>query len=91
MGSFGIGMGEVLLILLVALLIFGPGKVPDIARGLGKAMRQFSRYSQGLTSEFRDEVERELTVDPDTPGKSSKAALEGQAEPGASDPGHRRD
>lgn len=81
MGSFGIGMGEVVLILLVALLIFGPSKVPDIARGLGKAIRQFSRYSQGLTGEFRDEFERELTLDPDTTGKSTNAVEERRKEP----------
>jgi len=64
MGSFGIGISEVLLILVLALLVFGPGKVPEIARGLGRALRQFNKYSAGLTGEFRDEFEKELRGTP---------------------------
>ena len=65
MSSFGIGISEVL-----ALLILGPGKVPDIARGLGKALRQFDKYSSGLTSQFRDEFEKELSATPNTRSES---------------------
>jgi len=72
MGSFGIGITEVLVILVIALLVFGPGKVPDIARGLGKAVRQFNKYSSGLTSEFRDEFEKELGA---TPAAQSSSAV----------------
>jgi len=71
MGSFGIGITEVLVVLLIALLVFGPGRVPDIARGLGKAVRQFNKYSSGLTSEFREEFEKELAADSDTRGNSA--------------------
>lgn len=70
MGSFGIGISEVLVILVLALLIVGPGKVPDIARGLGKALRQFNKYSSGLTSQFRDEFEKELSATPNTRSES---------------------
>jgi TatA/E family protein of Tat protein translocase len=71
MGSFGIGISEVLVILVLALLIFGPGKVPNIARGLGKALRQFNKYSSGSTSQFRDEFEKELSATPNTHGGSA--------------------
>lgn len=76
MGSFGIGISEVLLVLVLALLIFGPGKVPEIARGLGKALRQFNKYSSALTSDFRDEFEKELGATPDTQSKSTTGTEE---------------
>ena len=44
----GIGWGELLLILVVALLVFGPNKLPDIARGLGKGIRDFKRAMNSL-------------------------------------------
>ncbi len=40
---FGIGMQELLLILLVVVLIFGANKLPEIGAGLGKAIRNFKR------------------------------------------------
>ena len=42
---FGIGTTEVLLILVVALLVIGPSKLPDVARALGKGMAEFRRMS----------------------------------------------
>ena len=42
---FGIGMQELLLILIVVLLIFGANKLPEIGGGLGRAIRNFRRAS----------------------------------------------
>lgn len=50
---FNIGGGEVLVILLVALLVLGPDKLPDAARTAGKMMRQVRDVSQGFQNEVR--------------------------------------
>src|SRR4051812_47645976 len=51
-----LGAGEVILILVVALLILGPKRLPELARGLGKFMREIRRQ----TDEVRSVVEREF-------------------------------
>ena len=61
-GFFGIGIGELILILLLAFLAFGPGKLPEIARGLGKAVRQFTKYTSSFTDDLRNEFEKELNA-----------------------------
>jgi len=50
MGS--IGMPEILLIFLVVLLVFGAKRIPEIARGLGKGIREFKDATKELTSEI---------------------------------------
>jgi len=45
---FGIGMGELIVILVIILLLFGGAKLPELARALGKAMREFNKASKGL-------------------------------------------
>jgi TatA/E family protein of Tat protein translocase len=49
---FGLGMGELLLILAIALLFFGPSKLPALATGLGKAIRSFKKASNGVTEQL---------------------------------------
>jgi len=44
----GIGMQEIILILIVALIIIGPKKLPDLARALGRAMAEFRRAADDL-------------------------------------------
>ncbi len=47
---FGMGMGELLLILVVALLVVGPDKLPQAARTIGKGIRDFRKHSRDLQS-----------------------------------------
>ena len=53
-----LGMPEILVILLVALLIFGPRKLPELGRSLGQSIREFKRGAQ----EIRDELEKSIEV-----------------------------
>ena len=57
MDFFGIGFGEVLLILIVALIIWGPRRLPEIARTLGKTMRALRRATYDLTSAVTKEID----------------------------------
>ena len=50
---FGIGMPEMLVILALALIIIGPKKLPDLAKSLGRAMREFKR----ATNEFKETIQ----------------------------------
>jgi len=49
---FGIGMTELLVILVVALIVFGPTRLPELARSLGRAMAEFRRASTDLRQSF---------------------------------------
>ncbi len=53
---FNLGSGEIALIAVAALLILGPSRLPELARGIGKFMREFRRQ----TDEVRGVVEREF-------------------------------
>jgi len=53
---FNIGVPELILILVVALIIFGPGKLPDVGKALGKAIGEFHRASHGLVEEVTEQA-----------------------------------
>ena len=53
---FGLGFQELVIILVIALIIFGPGKLPQIGSGLGKAIRDFKK---GVSSDDSDEEPKE--------------------------------
>lgn len=54
---FGIGMPELLIILVVALLVLGPKRLPDVARSLGRGMAEFRRASSELRSTLTSPLE----------------------------------
>ncbi|MDJ0866701.1 MAG: Sec-independent protein translocase protein TatB [Myxococcota bacterium] len=62
---FGIGMTELMVILVVALIVFGPTRLPELARSLGRAMGEFRRASNDLRSTFREATE-EPRIQPPT-------------------------
>lgn len=49
-----IGPWELILILAIALIVVGPGKLPDVARSLGKATQEFKKATSGVRKEFED-------------------------------------
>jgi sec-independent protein translocase protein TatB len=51
---FGIGTPELLVILVVALIVLGPERLPEIARALGKGMAELRRATSGLTEELQN-------------------------------------
>lgn len=55
---FDFGSGEILLIVLAAFLIFGPSKIPEIARNLGKFINDIKRASEDIKTEINKEADR---------------------------------
>ena len=74
---FGIGTPELLVILVVALVVLGPKRIPDIARSLGKGLAEFRRVTGDITQEFRD---AETAVE-DEPPKLQKESSRSAASP----------
>lgn len=48
---FGLGMSELVIILVLALIIFGPGKLPEVGKAVGKALREFKQAGRALTDD----------------------------------------
>lgn len=60
---FNVGAPEVLVILVVALLVLGPDKLPDAARKVGNIMGELRRMSSGFQSELRDAMQEPVSGD----------------------------
>lgn len=70
---FGVGAPEALVIGVVALLVFGPKGLAEVARNLGKTLRAFQptiRELQDVSRDFRSTLEREIGLDEDPPSTS---------------------
>ena len=63
---FGLGAGELLLIFVIAILFLGPKKIPELAKGLGQAVREFQKA--------RDDMMNEINKPHETPTDTVKKA-----------------
>ncbi len=80
---FGLGMGEIVIILVLALILLGPQKLPDAAKQLGKGLREFRKATDDLKTQF----ETELYSPDDKPAKPTlveppRPPAEGEPPPG---------
>jgi sec-independent protein translocase protein TatA len=57
MTLFGIGPGELILILILALIVFGPNRLPEVARTIGKTLNEFRKTSEEVTSAVARELD----------------------------------
>jgi sec-independent protein translocase protein TatB len=67
---FGLSMGEIVIIAVLALLLLGPDRLPDAAKTLGKGLRELRK----ATEDLKDQVEREIYTD-DSAAKLARPAL----------------
>jgi Tat protein translocase TatB subunit len=77
---FGIGLPELIVIMVVALLVVGPSKLPELARSLGKTFQEFRRMADDVKETFEEETaniqvssEQQDENKENTGGKSSEA------------------
>jgi sec-independent protein translocase protein TatB len=61
---FNVGGGEILAILVIALIVLGPDKLPNAARQAGKYLNEFRRISSGFQDEIRGAMDLATTTDP---------------------------
>ncbi len=91
---FNLGMPEIILILVVALIVMGPKKLPEMAKSLGKGLREFRKAADDL----KESVEKDLRPDDAKPSKEknlispdqptpSEGAGDGEADGGEADGG----
>jgi Tat protein translocase TatB subunit len=77
---FGIGWQELLIIAVVALLIVGPKKLPDLAKSLGKGFSEFKKATEGVTDELKDAMKEEERPKSDDGLKDSLLVKKTEAE-----------
>ncbi|MGG5254397.1 twin-arginine translocase TatA/TatE family subunit [Neobacillus sp. SM06] len=55
-----IGVPGLILILIVALVIFGPNKLPEIGRAFGKSLSEFKKATAGITDDLKEDIKQEI-------------------------------
>jgi TatA/E family protein of Tat protein translocase len=56
---FNLGIPELVIILVLALIIFGPGKLPDVGKAIGRSINEFRKASKEITEEVTGKDEKE--------------------------------
>lgn len=77
---FGIGFQELIIIAIIALLIVGPKKLPDLAKTLGKGFRDFKNATEGVTEDLKDALKEDDKPKSDEGLKDSLLLKKSEAE-----------
>ncbi len=77
---FGIGAQELMIIFLIVLLLFGANRIPEIARGLGRGIRDFKRATRDIEDEInlRDDDDRDRRRIHPRPSEATTSARESE-------------
>ncbi|MCX7965712.1 MAG: Sec-independent protein translocase protein TatB [Syntrophorhabdaceae bacterium] len=78
---FGIGLPELIVILIVALLVVGPSRLPDLAKTIGKAFGEFRR----MADEVKETLEEEVIKEENLEDKTDDTAKEEKSNEGKKD------
>jgi sec-independent protein translocase protein TatA len=75
---FGIGMPEMIIILVIALIVIGPHKLPELAKSIGKGLAEFKKASEGFQRSVQEEANKseEAVKEPAPQVKEASAAVE---------------
>ena len=73
---FGVGMPELIVILVVALVVLGPKRLPEVARTIGKAMAEFRRQTADVMQEFQVQARTGNFEHQQTPLAKDKSGVE---------------
>ena len=83
LGLFNLGGGEIILVLLLVLILFGARKIPELAKGLGQGIKEFKKATREVTDEIQNAVDD--TNYPTPPPKDRP--VEANVQPKLPDPG----
>ena len=72
-----IGVGELVIVLVIVLVIFGPSKLPALAKSIGQAIREFKKGTKEVTDKFQEFVDEPVIEnEQDRPVRTTKATVE---------------
>lgn len=71
----GVGGPELLMIMVIVLMLFGGKKLPELAKGLGKSMREFKKATSGVEEEFKRAMEEEPERPRIAPAKTTSTEI----------------
>ncbi len=78
---FGIGVPELVLILIIGLVVFGPGKLPEIGKAVGRSLNEFKKATTDITSSTTETVIKTEATPPQKPVDAEIVKTEATVKP----------
>jgi sec-independent protein translocase protein TatA len=79
LAMLGLSGGELIVVLVVILVLFGAKRIPEFAKGLGQGIKEFKKASSDVTNEFHNAMNQEPTPPPRPPALKPLASAESPA------------